>query len=120
MRETSANVSNRMAFSKIDPKMLVDLISKAILALPVDADGMILLEGTQYYYTLEPEDAYMKELTLPPLAEDVGDLVSDVEFMELEYERGVSDPAYLLERCSHVLRFLATQTLPPKPKKDVG
>jgi len=106
MSETSGNASETMAFARVDPETLLDLIAEAVRALPTDPDGMISLKGNQYYYMLDINEAFMKELKLPPKVEDVGDLTDDVRFLELETKRGIDDPNYVLERVSHVLRYM--------------
>ena len=98
-----------MACETIDPDELLAAVARAISGLKKNSKGMIELGPHQYYYFLAASDAYMSELRLAPKVELVGDLCDDIDFVNSDGKASYGDPYYLLERLSHILRYLASQ-----------
>lgn len=99
-----------MDYEVLDPEQLLQAVARALSGVTKNSDGKIDLGPHQFYYFLDPAEAYMSELRTAPVVELVGDLCDDIDYVNADTASSYGDPSYLLERLSHVLRYIAFQT----------
>lgn len=98
-----------MVEATISRKKLIELLTLALDSLPTDSNECYDLSSWKYYYYADPRSSFMKELTMPPRAEMVGDVWDDIQYLSDERPDRHMPPEVVLERLSHILLLLGSR-----------